>query len=147
MHMHVIEKTVVIAAPPAAVWAALTVPAAMRAWMGEPEMAIDVATDWRPGSPIVISGVHHGPFRNQGIVLDVVPGALLRYTHLSSVSALADVPGHYSVIAFALAAEEGGTSVRLTVERFATDTIYRHLDLYWRGTLDVFKAYVERRIM
>jgi len=114
MHMHVIEKTVIIAAPPAAVWDALTEPAAMRAWMGEPEMAIDVATDWRPGSAIVISGVHHGPFRNQGIVLDAVPGALLRYTHLSSVSALADVPAHYSVIAFALDAVDGGTALRPT---------------------------------
>lgn len=145
MHMHVIETTVVVAASPAAVWDALTDPAAMRVWMGEPEMAIDVATDWRPGSPIVIGGVHHGPFRNHGIVLDAVPGALLRYTHLSSVSALADVPEHYSVIAFALDAVEGGTSVRLMAERFATETIYRHLDLYWRGTMEVFKAFVERR--
>lgn len=143
--MHMIEKTVVIAAPPGAVWEALTDPAAMRAWMGEPEMALDVATDWRPGSPIVISGVHHGPFRNHGIVLDAVPGALLRYTHLSSVSGLADVPAHYSVITFVLDAVDGGTAVRLTVEGFATDTIYRHLNLYWRGTLDVFKAFVERR--
>lgn len=145
--MHVIEKTVVVAAPPPAVWHALTDPAAMRVWMGEPEMAIDVATDWRPGSPIVLSGVHHGPFRNHGIVLDAVPGALLRYTHLSSVSGLADVPEHYSVIAFVLDAADGGTAVRLTVERFSTDTIYRHLSLYWRGTMDVFKAYAERRAM
>lgn len=143
--MHLIEKTVVIAAPPAVVWNALTDPAAMRAWMGEPEMAIDVATDWRPGSPIVISGVHHGPFRNRGIVLDAVPDALLRYTHLSSVSGLADVPDHHSVIAFALDAVDGGTAVRLTVERFANDVIYRHLALYWRGTMEVFKAFVESR--
>jgi uncharacterized protein YndB with AHSA1/START domain len=143
--MHQIEKTVVIAAPLAAVWDALTDPAAMCAWMGEPEMAIDVATDWRPGSAIVVSGVHHGPFRNQGIVLDFIPGTLLRYTHLSSVSALADVPEHYCVIAFELAAVAEGTAVRLTVERFATDVIFRHLDLYWRGTMELFKAFVERQ--
>lgn len=145
--MRVIEKNVVIAAPPAVVWNALTDPAAMRVWMGEAEMAIEVDTDWRPGSPIVIRGVHHGPFRNHGIVLDAVPGALLRYTHLSSVSGLADVADHYSVIAFALDGAEGGTVVRLTVERFATDIIYRHLDLYWRGTMDVLKAFVERQVM
>ncbi len=145
--MHVIELHVVVAAPPPVVWHALTDPAAMRVWMGEPEMAIDVATDWRPGSSIVISGVHHGPFCNRGIVLDAVPGALLRYTHLSSVSGLADIPAHYSVIAFALDAVDGGTAVRLRVERFPTETIYRHLNLYWRGTLDVFKAFVERPIM
>jgi uncharacterized protein YndB with AHSA1/START domain len=143
--MHPIERHIVIAASPAAVWQALTDPAAMRVWMGEPEMAIDVAADWRPGGQVVISGFHHGPFRNQGVVLDAVPGVLLRYTHLSSVSGLADVPGHESVIAFELAAVDGGTGVRLTVDRFATETIFRHLDLYWRGTMDVFKAYVERQ--
>ena len=144
--MHVIEKSVVVAALPAAVWDALTDPAAMRAWMGEPEMAIEVDTDWRPGTAIVIRGIHHGPFRNAGIVLDFDPGALLRYTHLSSVSGLADVPENHSVIAFELAAVDGGTAVRLTIERFATATIFRHLDLYWRGTLDIFKASVERRV-
>jgi hypothetical protein len=80
-------------------------------------------------------------------VLDAVPMALLRYTHLSSVSGLADVQEHYSVIAFALDAVDDGTAVRVTVERFATETIYRHLDLYWRGTLEVFKAFVEQRTM
>jgi uncharacterized protein YndB with AHSA1/START domain len=144
--MHPIERHIVIAASPTAAWQALTDPAAMRVWMGEPEMAIDVVTDWRPGAPIVISGFHHGPFRNQGVVLDAVAGALLGYTHLSSVSGLADVPEHYSVVAFELAAVDGGTAVRLTVDRFATETIFRHLDLYWRGTMDVFKAFVERRV-
>lgn len=82
----------------------------MRAWMGEPEMAIEVRTDWRPGTPIVVTGVHHGPFRNGGTVLACVPHAALR----------------------------------LVVERFATATIFRHLDLYWRGTLHVLKTFVER---
>jgi hypothetical protein len=27
----------------------------------------------------------------------------------------------------------------------ATETIFRHLDLYWRGTMDVFKTFVERQ--
>jgi len=31
------------------------------------------------------------------------------------------------------------------MERFATETIFRHLDVYWNGTLAVFKAFVERR--
>ena len=55
------------------------------------------------------------------------------------------MPEHRSVIAFELAAVDGGTAVRQTVERFATATIYRHLNLYWRGTLDVFEAFVEQR--
>jgi uncharacterized protein YndB with AHSA1/START domain len=142
--MHRIEKTIVIAVPRPAVWQALTDPAAMRAWMGEPDMHIDVRTDWRPGAAIVITGVHHGPFRNTGTVLEAVPGTTLRYTHLSSVSQLPDLPEHHSVIAFDLADAAGGTSLRLVVERFPTETIFRHLDLYWRGTVEVFKTFVER---
>lgn len=142
--MHTIEKTVVVAAPPSSVWAALTDPAAMSAWMGEPDMRIAVQTDWRPGAPIVVTGVHHGPFRNDGFVLDCVPERLLRYSHRSSVSQLPDTPDSDSEIAFALAPVDGGTAVHLAVRGFPTETIYRHLDLYWRGTLDVFKAFVER---
>jgi hypothetical protein len=47
-------------------------------------------------------------------------------------------------IAFELADADGGTALRLVVERFATETIFRHLDLYWRGTLHVLKTFVER---
>lgn len=142
--MHTIEKTVVVAAPPSSVWAALTDPVAMSTWMGEPDMRIDVRTDWRPGAPIVVTGVHHGPFRNDGIVLDCVPERLLRYSHRSSVSHLPDTPDSDSEIAFALAPVAGGTAVHLAVQGFPTETIFRHLDLYWRGTMEVFKAYVER---
>lgn len=143
--MHTIEKTVVVAAPPSFVWAALTDPVAMSAWMGEPDMKIAVSTDWRPGTPIVVTGIHHGLFRNDGIVLDCVPERLLRYSHRSSVSQLPDTPDSDSEIAFALAPVGGGTAVHLAVQGFPTATIFRHLDLYWRGTLEVFKAFVERR--
>jgi uncharacterized protein YndB with AHSA1/START domain len=142
--MHRIDHTVVIAAPLSAVWQALLDPAAMAAWMGDADMHVRVETDWRVGAAIVISGVHHGPFRNTGTVLDVRPGQALRYSHLSSVSNLPDHPDHYSVIGFDLAALDNRTTVRLTVERFATDVIFKHLDLYWRGTLAALKAYVEQ---
>jgi len=141
--MQPIEASIVIAAPPAAVWAALTDPDAMRRWMGEPEMRIDVRTDWRPGSAIVIAGEHHGPFENRGVVLDVVPGRRLRYSHRSSVSQLPDEPGSDSVIGFELMPVEGGTALKVTVDGFPTEGIHRHLALYWRGTLGVFKGFVE----
>lgn len=40
---------------------------------------------------------------------------------------------------------EAVPGVRLTVDRFATETIFGHLDLYWRAPMDVFKAFVERQ--
>lgn len=141
--MHRIEQTIFIAAPRPVVWQALTDPGAMRAWMGEPEMRIAMQADWRPGGTIVVSGLHHGAFRNTGTVLACVPATTLAYTHLSSVSGLPDLPEHHSVIAFDLMDADGGTTLRLVVEQFPTEIIFRHLNLYWRGTLDVFKTFVE----
>jgi uncharacterized protein YndB with AHSA1/START domain len=46
-----LHRTVVIGAAPTAVWQALTEPALMRQWMGEPEMQIAIDTAWTLGGP------------------------------------------------------------------------------------------------
>lgn len=62
------RKTLTINAPPATVWTALTTPASMKQWMAEIE--IEISTDWRVGSPIVICGtLHRVKFENKGRVL------------------------------------------------------------------------------
>jgi hypothetical protein len=113
--------------------------------MGEPEMAVEVATDWSVGSPIVIRGFHHEPFENRGTVLCFEPNRLLRYTSLSSVSRLPDEPGSYSDFEFELAPVEERTSLTVTVRGFPTESIYKHLEFYWRGTVGILKKLVEER--
>src|SRR4051812_41464759 len=95
-----LERTVIINALPSAVWQALTVPSQMSEWMGEPQMRVQVATDWMEGSRIVISGFHHANFQNTGTILRFDPERLLRYTHLSSLSRLPPTPENHSVIEF-----------------------------------------------
>jgi uncharacterized protein YndB with AHSA1/START domain len=66
----VIETFVIIKAPRSEVWRALTDPDWMRQWMAEPEVGIEISTDWRVGTPIVIKGFHHDiHFENKGAVL------------------------------------------------------------------------------
>lgn len=137
------EHRVVIHAPPARVWAWLTDPAQMPRWMGEPEMRVEVETAWTVGGPIVVRGFHHLAFENRGTVLCFEPGERLRYTHLSSLSRLADEPGSYSTIDFELTAVSGGAALRVSVRGFPTESIFRHLDFYWRGTMSVLKALAE----
>ncbi len=118
----------------------------MKVWMGKPEMALEIETDWIIGSPIVVRGVHNAPFRNTGNVLEFAPSTRLAYTHMSSFSRLADEPASYTTLEFVLAPANGATSLTLRASGFPTVTIYKHLQFYWAGTLEVLKQHVERSI-
>lgn len=145
--MSVISKhRIVIDAPPARVWEALTTPELMKRWMGEPEMPLDIRTSWVVGSPIVVTGRHHVQFVNTGTVLHFEPNRLLRYSHLSSLSRLSDASENHSTLEFQLATTGDGTELTLTVTGFPTESIFRHLDFYWRSTLHVLKRFVESSV-
>jgi uncharacterized protein YndB with AHSA1/START domain len=135
--------TLVINAPPEAVWDALINPTRMPLWMGEPEMAVEVHTTWAEGRPITIRAFHHEQMENTGTVLKFDPTRALTYTQLSSISRLPDVPENHSVVAFVLHPEGGHTRLTLTVSGFPTETIRKHLEFYWRGTLQILKRFVE----
>ena len=127
-----------------AVWRALTDPVLVRQWAAEPELNLEVVTDWQVGSPIIMKGFHHVRFENHGTVLHVQPNTFLQYTHLSSISRLPDRPENYTRIAFRLSpSDDGATSLNVELENFPTDSIFRHLDFYWRVTIEVLKRFIE----
>jgi len=138
-----IEKTVFINAPASRVWEYLTLPERMTQWMGEPEIKIEVITDWEVGKTIIIRGFHHAYFENKGIVLQVEPNKLLQYNHLSSVSRLPDESENYSIITFSLLPNEEQIALTLTVTQFPTESIYKHLDFYWKTTVELLKRAIE----
>lgn len=138
-----IERAIYISAAPHIVWQYLTDKNITARWMGEEEMNIKVETNWLVGTPILISGFHHTKFENKGRVLDFEPAKLLRYTHLSSVSRLPHEEENYAIISFLLASEKEGKLLTLTLERFATETIMKHLDFYWRGAIGKLKKHIE----
>lgn len=133
-----------IDAPVTRVWDSLTNPLLMKQWMGEPEMELEVLTDWTVGGPIVTTGFHHARFENKGTVLRFEPHSVVQYSHLSSVSRLPDEPGNYTQIEFRLA-PSGTASTRLSVRltNFPTDSIFKHLQFYWNTTIHVIKRLVE----
>jgi uncharacterized protein YndB with AHSA1/START domain len=141
----IFSASVTIHAAPAVVWDALTLPSHMAQWMGEPEMKIRVITDWQVASPIAIRGIHHVPFENNGVVLLYEQEKLLRYTHRSSISQLADRPESYSVLTFSLAPDNGRTQLWLEIRNFPTESIQQHLEFYWRTTLTMLKEWIEKR--
>ena len=95
---YIFSTSVTINAAPSKVWMALTNSDLVVKWMGEPEMNLEVHTDWKINSPIFIRGFHHVEFENKGIVLEYEEGKKLSYSHLSSVSRLPDITENYSIL-------------------------------------------------
>ncbi|MFC7526693.1 SRPBCC domain-containing protein [Parapedobacter sp. GCM10030251] len=135
--------TIAIHADPGKVWTTLTDFELMSQWMGEPETNVQVSTDLEIGSPIYIRGFHHISFENKGLVLAYDTEKRLSYTHLSSLSRLADRPENYSTIEFILAPVDRVTRLTLNITNFPTDTIRKHLEFYWNTTISIIKENAE----
>jgi len=133
-----------IKAPTPLVWDSLVDTGKMKLWMGEPEMEVGIETDWKVGGPMVVSGLHHLPFRNTGVVLEFKPMERLSYTHLSSLSRLPDEPQNFTTLTFSLAPQADATLLTLMATGFPTVSIFKHLQFYWTGTLGVLKQFAER---
>lgn len=139
----IINKSIIISAPVTDVWNAVTNIDLMTTWMGGPELDLKIQTTWEPGSPIVISGFHHVPFENKGIVLEYSPGQAVSYNFLSSISRLPDTAENHSVIRFVLEPEGEQTLLSLIITNFPTTTIYHHLNFYWNTSIVMIKKMIE----
>lgn len=140
-----IEKTIIIKAPPYSVWETLTNPNLIKQWMGEPEMEIEVITDWKVGTPLIIKGFHHVNFENKGTILQFEPNRVLKYDYLSSISRLPDNPENHTIIEFILTPFGDQTSLTLTLSNFPTESIFKHVNFYWTTTIEIMKKLVERQ--
>lgn len=142
----VIERTEIIGASAATVWETLTNPKLMTVWMAEPGMQLEVVTDCSVGSSISIVGFHHIKFENKGTILEFDPHRMFRYNYLSSLSRLPDAHENYTIIQFELLPVVNGISLTLTAMNFPTETIYKHVDFYWRTTMKIIKSTVEMQM-
>ena len=139
-----VEKTIHIKASPSIVWDTLTTPAIMKLWMGEPEMEIEITTNWKVGTPIIIKGFHHVKFENTGTVLQFEPGRILKYDYLSSISRLPDKLENHTIIEFRLTPSENQTTLTLILSNFPSESIYKHIDFYWTTTIETLRDWIER---
>ena len=112
---------------------------------GRARNGVKIITDWKVGNVIIIKGFHHIQFENKGTVLQFEPNKILQYNYLSSLSQLPDEPGNYSIIEFRLEPAEDQISLTLTVSNFPTETIFKHVDFYWRGTIEVLRKLIEKQ--
>ena len=142
MNKH-IKKKILINDSSSKVWQYLTKPDLMKYWMGDPEMKIEVITDWKVGSPFTIKGFHHQQFENKGTILQFEPETVFQYSYLSSLSDLDDTPENHTTISFTLVPKDGKTELTIEVANFPTEVIYKHLEFYWNGTVHLLKQIIE----
>lgn len=142
MRLH-FEKTVIINSDSGHVWNVLTKPGLMKQWMGDEALEIEIKTDWIVSHPFIVRGLHYLQFENKGTVLRFEQNKTLQYTHLSSLSGLEDRPGNYAAIQFELKPLPHQTELKLCIENFPTDVIYKHLCFYWSTTIEKVKEFAE----
>ncbi|AEQ52905.1 Uncharacterized conserved protein YndB, AHSA1/START domain [Pelagibacterium halotolerans] len=144
---------ITIATPAPAVWNALVDRDKSRIWAGA-----DFATDWQPGSSLVLTPLIVGKkSADKGEVLRAIAPDILSYRVLPRVSGLPDLPENYSLITIRLAETAGQTRLEVThsvpaspVRRgknfeIGPDSGRNHVAFYWRSTLPLLRDLVENR--
>jgi uncharacterized protein YndB with AHSA1/START domain len=130
-----------IDAPESEVWKALTDPIKMKKY----RFGTDVISDWKPGSPVAIRGMWKDkPFEDKGKVLEVNPGRLLKYTHYSPLSGLADMPENYHTITIELVARGTETDLTLSQDNNATEEERKHSEDSWMMMMQGLKKVAEQ---
>jgi uncharacterized protein YndB with AHSA1/START domain len=134
----VASASVEVNAPIDDVWNALITPSAIRKYMFDAA----VTTSWREGEPIVWKGQWNGkPFEDKGIVLQVQPPLLLKYSHFSPKGE--EEPFNYHIVTIELKAAGEQTRVSLTQDNNPTDTARQHSEKNWQTMLNGLKRVVE----
>ncbi|HWW39889.1 SRPBCC domain-containing protein [Pedobacter sp.] len=140
--MEIIRKTVLINATTPAVWDTLTTSSLIQQWTHD--TPIEIQTDWKVGSPIIMSGDLHGiPFSNSGNILAFEPNTKLSYSFLSSLSNLPNIAESHCILEFNLIPQDQKTRLDLTISNFPDQVIRKHLELYWGPTLELIRKQAE----
>lgn len=143
MSDHVATASTVVEAPKEEVWEALTDPDLISRYM----FGTEVSTDWEVGSPIAWKGEWDGrSYQDKGTILELKPLRLLRYSHFSPLSGMADSPENYHTVTIEIAGDGSTTTVHLSQDNNETTEAREHSAANWQTMLDGLKDVVEARV-
>jgi uncharacterized protein YndB with AHSA1/START domain len=129
-----------VTAPASEVWKALTDPETIAKYF----FGSQVQTDWRPGSPIVWKGEYQGNrYEDKGEILEVEENRLLRMTHFSPMTGLADSPENYHTLTYKLDERGGSTHVSLSQDNNESEAEAERATANWITMLKGLKETVE----
>ncbi len=134
------KASTTVDAPIAKVWDALTNPEVIKKFM----FGTEAVSEWKEGSPIVWKGTWEGkPYEDKGVILNVEPQRMLRYSHFSPLSGAPDVPENYHTLTYELSEKGDGTLVVLSQDNNSTEEERDHSQGMWEKMLASLKKVVE----
>ncbi len=126
------KATLIINAPPADVWDALTDPAMIKELM----WGTDAISEWEVGSTLVFRGEWQGTsYEDKGEILQMVPERLFQYTYFSAMSGQEDKPENYNRITYELDPERNGTRLSISQEGCRDEKARQHSEQNWTSLL------------
>ena len=132
-----------IASSPEEIWNALTEPALIKQYM----FGSEVSSNWEEGSSITWKGQWQGKdYEDHGEILEIRPGARLKYTHYSPLSGLEDIPSNYHTVTIDLKNLGDQTKLTLVQDNNETEEQKQHSEKNWAMMLDSLKKILEKNI-
>jgi len=129
-----------VTAGPERVWAALTEPDRIAAYM----YGSRVETTWEVGSPITWEGEYEGrPYQDKGEVLTYDEPRRLSVTYYSPMLGRPDEPENYHTIVYTLTGKDAGTHLGLTQDGCDDEEQAEQFSRNWQQMMDGLKAQVE----
>jgi uncharacterized protein YndB with AHSA1/START domain len=129
-----------IAAPRQRVWAALTQPQDIAAWMHGSQ----VTTTWEIGTPITWDGEYEGrAYQDKGEVLVYDEPDTLSVTHYSPMTGEPDQPANYHTLVYVLTDTDSGTKLELTQDGCDSDEQAAQFSQNWQTMLDGLREHLD----
>jgi len=144
----IVKNAIQINASAASVWDALTNPAKTKVYM----FGCETVSDWKIGSPLIWKMLYEGKdfIPVKGLILDLKPNKLLKYTVFDPMATYPDIPENYLNVTYELLEQGEETILTVLQDGFETaaDGDKRYKDVYnngdgWNPILVEIKKLVE----
>lgn len=148
MNHLIVKNSIVINATASRVWNVLTDPEETKKYM----FGCEAISHWKPGSTLLWKGVYEGKEMVfvKGIVLDIQPNKVLKYTVIDPNASYPDTPENHLNVTYELNEQDRQTTLTVSQDGFenAADGEKRYKDVYnngegWDPMLVQIKAVVE----
>ena len=137
---YIAKKSLVVNAPAARVWQALTRPELVREYLFGTEMT----ADWRVGGAITYRGQWEGKaYEDKGSVLILEPEKRLQTTYFSPLAGLEDKPENYSTVTYDLTEVKGRTTLTVAQDNNPSPESAEHSAKNWAMVLEGLKKLLE----